>query len=147
MMLAINSPRILVVDDLADAADSMGMVLRMWGYQAEVRYDGASALAAAAAFRPQVVLLDLGLPGMDGIEVARLLLGRPESRHMVLIALTGFTDQTSRALAREAGCHHYLVKPVELGILQELLADYLGAGGRAVPTRIGAPARIVVLSD
>ena len=78
-MLRIRRPRILVVDDLADAADSMAMVLRIWGYDAEVSYDGAASLATAAAYRPQVVLMDLGLPVMDGLEVARLFLARPSS--------------------------------------------------------------------
>ena len=135
-MLRISRPRILVVDDLADAADSMAMVLRIWGYDAEVSYDGAAALATAAAYRPQVVLMDLGLPVMDGLEVARLFLAWAEFRHVVLIALTGYTDQKSRNPAREAGFHHYLLKPVELGHLKELLADYLAAGRRAAPIRI-----------
>lgn len=140
-MLRIRRPRILVVDDLADAADSMAMVLRIWGYDAEVSYDGAASLATAAAYRPQVVLMDLGLPVMDGLEVARLFLAWAEFRHVVLIALTGYTDQKSRTLARVAGFHHYLLKPVELGHLKELLADYLGAGRRAAPIRIGATAQ------
>ena len=145
-MLRISNPRILVVDDMADAADSMAIVLRMWGYDAAVSYHGAAALATAAAYRPQVVLLDLGLPGMDGMEVARRLLARPECWHMVLIALTGYADQASQALAREAGFHHYLAKPVDLGHLQALLADYLGAERRAVPVGIRARARTTVLS-
>jgi CheY-like chemotaxis protein len=145
-MLRITSPRILVVDDLADAADSMAMVLQMWGYDAEVSYDGAAALATVAAYRPHIVLVDLGLPVMDGLEVARRLLARPECWHMVLIALTGYADQASRALAREAGFHHYLVKPIDLGDLQELLADYFGAETREAPMRIGATARAAVLS-
>lgn len=140
-MLRISSPRLLVVDDLVDAADSMALVLRMWGYDAEVSYNGPDALATVAAYRPQVVLLDLGLPVMDGLEVARRLLVRPECRHVVLIALTGYTDQKSRTLAREAGFHHYLIKPVELDHLQELLADYLGA------EKIGATAQPAVLAN
>lgn len=146
-MLRISSPRILVVDDLADAADSMAMVLRIWGYDAEVSYNGADALATVAAYRPQIVLLDLGMSVMSGLEVARRLLVRPECWHMVLIALSGYTDQESRTLAREAGFHHYLIKPVELDHLQELLADYLGAERRAAPIRIGATARTAVLAN
>ncbi len=114
-------------------------------------YDGAAALATAAAYRPQIVLLDLGMSAMDGLEVARRFLARPEFWHVVLIALTGYTDQQSRTLAREAGFHHYLVKPVELGHLKELLADYFGAERRAAPIRIGtmagATARAAVLSN
>ena len=146
-MLRISSPRILVVDDLVDAADSMALVLRIWGYDAEVSYDGAAALATAAAYRPQIVLLDLGMAVMDGLEVARRFLARPEFWHVVLIALTGYTDNDHRLQAREAGFHHYLVKPVELGHLQELLADYLGAERRAAPIRIGATARTAVLAN
>jgi two-component system CheB/CheR fusion protein len=146
-MLRISSPRILVVDDMADAADSMALVLRMWGYDAKVSYCGADALAIVAAYRPQIVLLDLGMSDMSGLEVARLLHARPESRDVVLIALTGYADQARRALAREVRFHHYLVKPVDLHCLQELLADYLGAETCKTPMRSGATERTAVLSN
>jgi signal transduction histidine kinase/ActR/RegA family two-component response regulator len=119
--VAQRPPRVLVVDDNADAAESMGMVLDMLGLPHRVAFDGESALAHAAEFRPDVVLLDIGMPGMDGYEVARRIRQRPENAGMQLIALTGWSQPQDRRRSREAGFDHHLSKPVDIGALQGLL--------------------------
>jgi DNA-binding response OmpR family regulator len=116
-----NRPRVLVVDDVTDTADSLTILLRLWGYRAEARYDGSAALEAARIFQPQVVLLDLGMPRMDGFRVARLLCEQPATEHAVLIAITGYGNESYRILAQEIGFHHYLLKPVDPDDLLELL--------------------------
>ncbi|MBX9656070.1 response regulator [bacterium] len=114
---------ILVVDDNADAASSLAMLLKMLGAVVFVANDGPSALAQMEEVRPDVVLLDLGLPGMDGLEVARTIRANPEYRRMVLIALTGWGLEEDRLRTKEAGFDHHLVKPVDLPILRSILAD------------------------
>ena len=113
--------RVLVVDNLADAADCLAMLLELWGYDTQVCYDGYAALDLVRTYRPQVVLLDVGMPGLDGFEVARRLRDRPECVSTALIAITGYADANNRSRAREAGFDHYLLKPVEPDFLQELL--------------------------
>jgi len=103
--------RILVVDDNADAAEALALVLGMTGHEVRLAGDGPSALAAAAEFRPEVVLLDIGLPGMDGYEVARRLRSGDGLRDMSLVALTGYGQEADRERARAAGFDHHLVKP------------------------------------
>lgn len=115
------SQRILVVDDNQDAADSLAILLRMKGHEVEVAHDGPSALEAAATFRPRLVLLDLGMSGMDGFEVARRLRGQPGADGVRLAALTGWGQQEDRRRTLEAGFDHHLVKPVESRKLDELL--------------------------
>jgi PAS domain S-box-containing protein len=104
--------RILVVDDNADAAEALALALSMTGHAVELAADGPSALAAAAAFRPEVVLLDIGLPGMDGYEVARHLRKEKGSEGLVLVALTGYGQEADRRRAKAAGFDHHLIKPV-----------------------------------
>jgi CheY-like chemotaxis protein/anti-sigma regulatory factor (Ser/Thr protein kinase) len=115
--------RILVVDDNADGAESMALVLRQEGHQVRVAYDGPSALDAARALAPEVVLLDIGLPnGMDGYEVARRLRALPDAAGARLIALTGFGADGDGQRSRAAGFDRFLTKPVDLAALNELLA-------------------------
>jgi signal transduction histidine kinase/CheY-like chemotaxis protein len=116
-------PRILVVDDNRDAADSLGMFLQLSGVEVEVTHDGASALRLLARFRPQVVLLDIGMPEMDGHEVARRIRAQDEYDRTVLIALSGWGQEKDLQASRAAGIDHHLVKPVDLGRLQALLAS------------------------
>jgi signal transduction histidine kinase/ActR/RegA family two-component response regulator len=116
-----QAARVLVVDDNADAAESMGMVLDMLGLPHRIAFDGESALALAGDFQPDVVLLDIGMPGMDGYEVARRLRAVPHHRDTVLIALTGWSQPQDRQRSREAGFDHHLSKPVDIGALQGLL--------------------------
>jgi signal transduction histidine kinase/DNA-binding response OmpR family regulator len=115
--------RVLVVDDNVDAADSLGMLLRLGGCEVRLAHDGPAALEAAQAFRPQVVVLDIGLPGMDGYEVARQLRTLPSTRHSVLAAVTGYGRDEDRARSREAGFDYHLVKPVDLDMLQAVLGS------------------------
>src|SRR5439155_159747 len=118
--------RILVVDDNADAAESLAVVLRLAGQDVRVRYDGPAALEAARADRPDVVFLDIGMPGMDGYEVARRMRGDPALREAVLIALTGWGQEEDRRRSREAGFDHHVVKPVEPDAVQNLLRTASG---------------------
>jgi CheY-like chemotaxis protein len=114
--------RILVVDDNRDAADSMVMMLRMTGHETEIAYDGLEAVQAAAAFRPDIVLLDIGLPKMNGYEVARHIRSQPWGKGMALIALTGWGQEEDKRRALEAGFDHHLTKPVEAVALEKLLS-------------------------
>ena len=114
--------RVLVVDDNRDAAQSLGMLLAFLGAEVEIANDGAGALAAFARERPAAVLLDLGMPGMDGYEVARRL--RAAGAHGVpIIALTGWGQEQDRRRVREAGFDRHLIKPADMGALQALLAS------------------------
>jgi CheY-like chemotaxis protein len=115
--------RVLVVDDNVDAADSIAWLLQLGGHEVRVAYDGPTALLIAQAFRPQVVLLDIGMPGMDGYEVCRRLRQQPGTERAVLIALTGWGQDEDRRRSGEAGFDHHFVKPVEPSALQKLLAD------------------------
>ena len=114
--------RVLVVDDNADAADSLSFLLEMFGHQVRTAHDGPAGLAAAAEFRPDVVFLDLGMPGMDGYQVAARLRGDPALSGVTLVALTGWGHDDDRRRTREAGFDHHLVKPVDADELRQLLA-------------------------
>ena len=124
--------RVLVVDDNHDAVETLAMLLGLWGHDVRLAADGPSALETAAAHRPDVVLLDISLPGMSGYEVAERLRANPELRETVLVAMTGYGQAEDKKETREAGFTLHLVKPVEPDVLQKLLAD-LGAtrGGSA----------------
>jgi signal transduction histidine kinase/CheY-like chemotaxis protein len=115
--------RILVVDDNVDSAETLSMLLALGGHAVRVAHDGPTALQSAADFRPEVVLLDLGLPRMDGYEVARRLLQQPDAGKMLLVALTGYGQDEDRRRSEEAGFNAHLVKPVELDALRNLLAQ------------------------
>ncbi len=115
--------RILVVDDNRDAAASLAMVLDQLGAQVQVSHDGSSALESFGTFSPAVVLLDIGMPGMDGYEVARALRERDPDGRTTLVALTGWGQEEARRRAREAGFTHHLVKPAELDALRHLLSE------------------------
>jgi PAS domain S-box-containing protein len=111
---------ILVVDDNRDAADSLAMLLGIWGHDVHLAYDGLEAVAVAAAIQPDVVLLDLGLPKMNGYEAARSIRqARPDG--VLLIALTGLGQAEDRRRSKEAGFDHHLTKPVELESLRKML--------------------------
>lgn len=113
---------ILVVDDNRDAADSTAMLLRLSNYVVHVEYSGEAALDTARGVRPDVVLLDVGLPLLDGYEIARRLRAQPETRNVRLIAVTGFGAPEDMTRAREAGFDAHLLKPVDLGLLDALIA-------------------------
>jgi two-component system CheB/CheR fusion protein len=113
--------RVMVIDDNKDAAESMSMLFELWGHEVVCAYDGRAALEAAARYRPDAVFLDIGLPGMDGYEIAERLRELPESAHTVLVAITGYGQDEDRRRSREAGIDHHLVKPVAPETLQKLL--------------------------
>jgi signal transduction histidine kinase len=124
---ATVSRRILLIDDNNDSNQTMGALLGLWGHDVRTALDGPTALQVAGEFRPEVIFCDLGLPGMDGYEVARHLQaqstgdGKP-----MMVALTGYGRAEDRALTRDAGFHDHLVKPVELGRLRELIDAHFG---------------------
>lgn len=117
------SRRVLVVEDNVDAGDSLSLLLRLQGHEVLVARTGPSALEAASAFAPDVVLLDIGLPGMDGYQVAQRLREKPEFKKVLLCALTGWTPSDGDCdRPKQAGFDHHFVKPVNLKLLFEVLA-------------------------
>jgi CheY-like chemotaxis protein len=112
---------VLVVDDNRDAADITHALVEAWGHAVRVAYDGRSALEIAAEFRPDVVLLDIGLPGMDGYEVAARLRSEAGCATTVLVAFTGYGQEEDRRRVRNAGFDEHLVKPVDPATLEALL--------------------------
>jgi CheY-like chemotaxis protein len=120
--------QILVVDDNQDTADTLGTILELSGYEVRIAYDGEQALALAGEHHPEVVLLDIGLPRVDGYEVARQLRLDPRNAGMVLVAVTGYGRAEERDRGMAAGFHHYLVKPVDPGVLDALLAHIADTG-------------------
>jgi CheY-like chemotaxis protein/anti-sigma regulatory factor (Ser/Thr protein kinase) len=116
-----GSRSILVVDDNTDGANSLGMLLRLSGHQVRTVYDGPSALAAAREIIPEVMLLDIGLPGMNGLEVARHVREDESLKHIILVALTGYGQEEDRQRTQSAGFNAHLVKPVDLEQLERLL--------------------------
>jgi len=120
--------RILIVDDNQDAAATLGLLLELGGYATCTAHDGEQALAAAERFRPEVVLLDIGLPLLDGREVARRLRAARWEHRPVLVALTGWGQAPDRLASHEAGFDAHLVKPVDNEALLQLLAELLARG-------------------
>jgi len=116
-----NALRILLVDDSIDAVTLLQALLARLGYAVETACDGLSALKKVRQFRPQIALLDIGLPGMDGYELARALRRMPELKPMTLVALTGYGQERDRQAALAAGFSHHLVKPLDLDELRTLL--------------------------
>jgi len=111
--------RVLVVDDCPDTRVSLASLLRLWGHDVRGAADGPTALETAVAYRPDVVLLDIGLPGMDGGEVARCLRRRGEPA--LLVSVSGYGDEDHRRCALDAGCDLHWVKPIDLDELRGLL--------------------------
>jgi CheY-like chemotaxis protein len=114
--------RVLIVDDNRDAADSLAMLLTLWGHDCRVAYDGPSGLEVARDYRPDCLLLDIGMPGMDGCTVAQRVRADPELAGIQLIALTAWADPDSSRRIREAGFDRHLIKPAPLTELQGILA-------------------------
>ena len=121
--------RVLVVEDNVDAAESLMMLLELLGHTVGIAHDGPAALEKARADVPDVMLVDIGLPGMDGYEVARSIRADPGLRDVFLIALTGYGGDEDRQQAIAAGFDHHLVKPVDVNELQSVVA------------RVGSPAK------
>jgi signal transduction histidine kinase len=125
--------RVLVVDDNHDAAEMLAVMLGTWGQETRVAHDGIQALATAEAFQPEIVLLDIGLPDLDGYEVARRLRTEPWGRRALLVAVTGWGQESDLERSRHAGFDRHLVKPVVPGLLRELIAGAL-PGSREEPS-------------
>jgi two-component system CheB/CheR fusion protein len=120
---APRSSRILLVEDNRDAAAALAELLGIWGHEVRVAYDGQGALEAAQALPPEMVLLDIGLPGMDGYEVARLLRGLPGLARATIVALTGYGQESDRKRSERAGIDHHLVPPVDKELLRRLAGE------------------------
>lgn len=114
--------RVLVVDDNVDTAESLALLLRLRGHEVDTAHDGPAALKRATHFRPDVVLLDIGLPGLDGYQVASRLRRRRQTAKALLVALTGYGREEDRSQAQKAGFDHFLTKPVDPLAIYELLS-------------------------
>jgi len=143
-----KSLRVLVVDDNVDTVTTLEMLLRESGYDVRTAYDGSTVLEAALDYRPNVVLLDIGLPGMNGYEVAKQIRQQPALKNVVLVATTGYGQESDRKRSQEAGFDYHLVKPVELAALEKLLAAHAASSPSleySNPT--GASLRVLVVDD
>jgi two-component system CheB/CheR fusion protein len=119
----MTSRRVLVVDDNVDSAASIAAFLKLSGHEVRMAHDGTAAIEAARQMRPEFVFLDLGLPGMDGFEVARRLRMEPGVQGARIIALSGFGQEADRQRSLEAGIDQHLVKPADLSFLASLLGS------------------------
>lgn len=115
--------KVLVADDNRDGADGFGMLMELSGHEVRIAYSGKQALALAEEFRPQLVMMDIGMPEMDGYEVARSIRAQAWGRDMVLVAITGWGQDEDRREAEAAGFDHHRAKPVELDSLDPLFAQ------------------------
>lgn len=113
--------RVLVVDDNEDAVVGLSIILKRWGLEVRTAYDGETALSIAEDFRPAKVLLDIGLPRMDGWEVAKRLRSTPHGENALLIAVTGYGSPADKQRSLDAGIDHHLVKPADPAELRRLL--------------------------
>jgi CheY-like chemotaxis protein len=125
----VNGPstrrRVLVVDDSRDAAMSLGMMLKLMGNEVRTAHDGFEALEVAAVFRPDLILLDIGMPRLNGHETARRIREQPWGKGVVLVALTGWGQDEDRRRSEEVGFNSHMVKPIEPSALEKLLANLL----------------------
>jgi two-component system CheB/CheR fusion protein len=115
---------VLVVDDNVDAAESVAMLLRIAGHSVRLAHHGTEALEVADAHQPEIVVLDIGLPGINGYEVAERLRAKPQFQKAMLIAVTGYGQDEDRQRSKAAGFDHHLTKPVDPTVLQDLLVSW-----------------------
>jgi CheY-like chemotaxis protein len=116
------SLRVLVVDDNVDAAQSLALLLEASGHEVRIAHTGPTALEAALDYRPNVALLDIGLPKMDGYEVAKRIRQQPFLQDVVLVAMTGYGQDTDRQRSQEVGFNAHLIKPADFSKVQQILA-------------------------
>lgn len=126
--------RVLLVDDETVAARALAELLRLWGHEVRAAADGPSALKAAAAFRPEVVLLDIGLPGMDGLTVARELRRLEGTASSLIVALTGLGREEDQGRSRAAGIDLHMTKPMDAPSLRRLLAQRIRSAADGSPS-------------
>jgi PAS domain S-box-containing protein len=131
-----TTARVLLVEDNVDAADALGMLLELLGHEVRVVHDGLAALEAVGRTSPDVMLIDIGLPGIDGFEVARRVRVLPNGRSMLLVALTGYGRDEDKERAEAAGFNHHLTKPVEVDALQGLVAAMIRGSASEKPTTL-----------
>jgi CheY-like chemotaxis protein len=123
--------RVLVVEDNRDAAETLGELLRIWGHEVQIAYDGVAALTMARDFRPDVVICDIGLPGeLNGYSVARRLRSEPGLEDVHLVALSGYANDDARRRSRAAGFDAHLAKPPDVGVLERMIAERSRSEGR-----------------
>jgi DNA-binding response OmpR family regulator len=113
--------RVLVVDDDRDTVDSLTILVKLWGYDVRSAYDGAQILEIASRYQPDVMLLDVAMPKVDGLQLARHLRGQARFKDTLLAAITGYADEAHRVLCAEAGFDDYLVKPADPSLVEQLL--------------------------
>jgi len=122
----VTSPlRVLEVDDDQSVAESFAALLRCFGADVRIAYDGPTALAMVPEFKPHLAFIDIGMPGMDGCETARRIRGLPEGKDLVLAALTAWSHAEVRHRVRDAGFDHHLIKPLPVETLEQFLAPTL----------------------
>lgn len=121
--------RLLIADDNRDAAESLGLLMELDGHIVHIANDGHEALVMAQSLKPQVSILDIGMPGMDGNAVARCIRDAMPDQRMLIVAVTGRTTDDDRATSRAAGFDRYFTKPVALGTLMECIAQWRDEGG------------------
>jgi CheY-like chemotaxis protein len=126
--------RILVVDDSVDGAEMLAAALSAKGYKTQVAFDAPAALRIAAEFRPAIAFLDIGLPVMDGYELAARLRGLPELHGIKLFAVTGYGQESDRQRTREAGFDRHFTKPVDLDVIEAVLGEGNGPMNSALPS-------------
>ena len=122
-----------MVDDNQDSADCLALLLELKGNDVRTASDGRQALAAAEAFRPELIFLDIGMPGLDGHEVCRRIRTESWGRALPIVALTGWSQEDDRRRSQQSGFTHHLVKPAEPATLERLLADLTGPASPATP--------------
>jgi signal transduction histidine kinase/ActR/RegA family two-component response regulator len=128
--VAVPKRRVLIVDDNEDSADSLAMLLKIMGHEVRTAYDGEQAVEAAAALRPDVALLDIGMPRLNGYDACRRIREQPGGQEVFLIAVTGWGQEEDRRRTEEAGFDHHVVKPVDTAALMRLLASLPSDGTR-----------------
>lgn len=121
--------RILVADVNRDSADSMAEMLRLLGNEVAVAHDGLDAVEQAGRSRPQLILMDLGMPNLNGLDATRRIRAQPWGRPVTIIAVTGWGQDNDRLRSKEAGCDGHLVKPISLDALRQMLAAPQAMGG------------------
>lgn len=120
----VTPRRILVVDDSEASAWTLGLALELAGHKTELAHDMQGALEKARTFIPEVILLDIGIPGTSGYDICKTLRQYPEMKHALIIAQTGWGQDEHRELSKTAGFDHHLVKPVDLHKIKELIASH-----------------------